>query len=91
MVSMNRIAEAYSYYVFREPTNEQDSIKKFTTLRDRLKRILESKKIRSIQLAMGSDMLPFQNVINKMSNRDFDEFIDENITGKRRKHIFNKY
>ena len=91
MVSMNRIMEVYRFYVYREPSNEQSSIKRFEILRERFGRIIKSNKLRSIQLAMGSDTLPFQNVIKNMTNEDFEEFIDDNITGKRRKEIFNKY
>jgi len=91
MVSMDRIMEVYRFYVYHESSNEPDSIKRFETLRTRFAKIIEANKRRSIQLAMGSNTLPFQNIINKMTDEEFEEFIDDNITGKRRKEIFNKY
>ena len=91
MVNTKRIYEAYAHYVNREPSNEECSIKRFELLRERLGKILKATKFRSVQLAMGSNMLPFQNVIAKMSKADFDEFIASYTTGKIRKEIYNKY
>ena len=91
MVSTKRISEAFRFYVYNEPGESEESINRYKTLRDRLGRILKSSKFRSIQLAMGSDGLPFQFIILKMSDKDFNEFIDDNITGKRRKELYIKY
>lgn len=91
MVSTERILEVYRFYVYGEPNNTEESVHRYETLRERFGKIIEAKKFRSIQLAMGSNALPFQNVVKKMSDEDFDEFIDDNITGKRRKEIYLKY
>ncbi len=93
MVSLNRITEVYRFYVYREPSNEQSSINRFEILRERLGKIIKAEKLRSIQLAILENVngIPFQYIIQKMSNDDFGEFIDNNTSGKRRKELFNKY
>jgi len=91
MVTTKRIHEAYRFYVYGESSIEEESINRYTVLRERLERILKANKLRSIQLAMGSSGLPFQFTIAKINNIDFDEFISDDASGKRRKEIYNKY
>ncbi len=91
MVNINRIYEAYRFYVYGEPGNSEESINRYKTLRERFGKILKSQKLRSIQLAMGSNSLPFQFTIAKIPNKEFDEFIADNTPGKRRKEIYNNY
>ena len=91
MVSKKRIVEAYSFYVYSEPSNEESSINRFKILRERFNNILNAQKLRSIQIAMGSDGLPFQFTIAKISDEDFKEFIADNTSGKRRKQIYDGY
>lgn len=90
MVNIKRINEVYRFYVFREPSNEESSIKRFEILRERFGKILKASKLRSIQLAMGSNTSPFQDVIAKMSEEEFSEFIADDTVGSRRKEIFLK-
>lgn len=91
MVSVKRIHESYNYYFFREPSNEESSINRFKIIRERLEKILKSPKLRSIRMAMGSDMLPFQDIIFKMNKENFSEFIDDNTFGSRRNEIYLNY
>ena len=91
MVSKSRILEVYKYFVYHEPTNEELSIKRFKILRERFNKIIKSKKLKSVQIAMGSDIFPIQEPIYKMTDNEFDEFIDDYTSGNRRKEIYNKY
>lgn len=91
MAGLKRIREVYSFYVNQEPCNEIYSINRFEVLRERFGRILKAKKLRSVQIAMGSNALPIQDIIYRMTSDDFEDFIDEHITGKRRKEIYKKY
>ncbi|KKN53348.1 hypothetical protein LCGC14_0603180 [marine sediment metagenome] len=91
MVSKKRIAEAYRFYVYGEPGNTKESINRYKILRERFRMILESPNLRSIQIAMGYDGLPFQFTIEKINDEDFNEFIANSTSGKRRKEIYNKY
>ena len=90
MVNIQRINEVYRFYVLREPSNLKSSIKRFEILRERFGKILKASKLRSIQLAMGSNTSPFHNVIAKMSEEEFSEFIADDTVGSRRKEIFIK-
>ena len=90
MASTERIYEVYSYYVNREPSNEEYSIKRFEILRERFGRILKADKFRSVQLAMGSNTRPIQDPIANMNDDEFNEFIADTTSGKRRKEIYNK-
>ena len=91
MVNTERIYEVYRFYVYGEPGNTEASIKRYEILRERFGKILKAVKYRSVQLAMGSNTRPFQNIIAKIPDEEFDEFIADKTTGKRRKEIFNKY
>ena len=91
MASKKRIIEVFKFYAFSEPSNEQASIDRYRLVRERFPRIMYANKLRSIQLAMGSDLSPIQTPIVRMTDDEFNKFIDDHITGKRRKEIYDKY
>jgi len=91
MATTKRIAEIWQYFVFHEPSNEEDSINRYTILRKRFEKILQANKKRSILLAMGSDTSPIFPVIYNMNDEMFEEFIADDTITKRRKEIYKRY
>ncbi len=88
MVSKVRLLEIWNYYTRRDPSFDDED--RFRVMRNRMPRLMNSEKLRSIQIALGDDSFPVQHIIFDMDEQEFEELISVSTPMGRRKEIVNK-